>query len=62
MPTDDSAKLHGDKLEESEDHARQPSNMPARDKMEIPSPQEHPTSASVKIHGDKLDETNEEQR
>lgn len=59
MPTDESAKLHGDKLESHEDRHAETSTAPTPEDLAIPAPEEHPMAESVKIHGDKLEHKSE---
>jgi len=55
MLTDESEKIHGDKLETHKDPQNENASAVAKDPLVIPPAQEHPTDPSVKIHGDKLE-------
>ncbi len=57
MPTDESSKTHGDKLETPKQNPTETSSKPGA-KPETPGPHARPAGVSEKIHGDKLDATN----
>jgi hypothetical protein len=59
MLTDESEKIHGDKLETHKDRQNDTRSAAPQDALVIPDAQEHPTEASLKIHGDKLEPESE---
>lgn len=59
MPTEESAKLHGDKLESHEDRDAETNTKTTQDDLAIPEPKEHQAAESMKLHGDKLEHKGE---
>ena len=55
MVTDESEKIHGDKLETHNDPENEKPGAVPEDPLVIPPAQQRLTETSVKIHGDKLE-------
>ena len=55
MFSDDSSKVHGDKVQTPKQLPTENGSKPAHHELESPLPHAHPSGESDKIHGDKLD-------
>ncbi len=55
MFTDESSKVHGDKVQTPKQLPTEDKSKPAHGELESPLPHTHPAGESEKIHGDKLD-------